>query len=221
MIETVDVSKSFGAEGKQSTVVRNISIRIPTGSCTAIVGPSGSGKSTLLNLIGGLERPDSGKILIGDTEITGRTPEYLARFRLEHIGLVFQFFNLLPTLSLLENVALAAYLAGKSKKTADDAARKFLQLVGLEREVNRLPHEVSGGEVQRAAIARALINEPKVILADEPTGSLDRANGDQVFDLFIQLSRSTGATLVVVTHDQRLEAKAGNVIRLLDGSVQP
>jgi putative ABC transport system ATP-binding protein len=221
MIQAQNVCKYYNVGPAKTVVLRDISLTVPQGSFTAVVGPSGSGKSTLLNLIAGLDTADSGRIQIVDTEISGKSPEFLAQFRLQHIGLVFQFFNLLPTLSLLSNVALAASLAGKSRREAQEAARHCLELVGLTSEINRLPHEVSGGEAQRAAIARALINSPEVILADEPTGSLDRTNGQHVFDIFLELSRQRKVTLVVATHDSAFERKADRVVRLLDGALVP
>ena len=219
MIEAINICKSFGEGALKTEVLRNVSVKISEGKFTAIVGPSGSGKSTLLNLFAGIETADSGEIRLGDITLRGKSAEFLAKYRLQHIGLVFQFFNLLPTLSLRENVALAAYLAGRSKRDADLAAENELALVGLSNEIDRLPHQVSGGEIQRTAIARALVNKPRVVLADEPTGSLDRANGDKIFNLFLELTRSRGVTLVVVTHDSAFENKADYVFRILDGRI--
>jgi len=218
-INASSISKSYGSLPNSRPILRDVTLAIPAEKLSVILGRSGSGKSTLLNILAGLDTPDAGEIEIFGTKLSGRDQEFLARYRLQNIGLVFQFFNLLPTLSLVENVALPAYLAGEKKRKAIERAEKLLRSVSLASEIRRLPHEVSGGEIQRAAIARALINSPKIILADEPTGNLDQANAELVLDVLVNLSRQEGTTLLIVSHDPLVEAKAEFVFRLLDGAL--
>ncbi len=219
MIEVRSLRKSYGRGESLQRVLKDVSCTIPAGSFTAVVGRSGSGKTTLLNLLAGLDTPDSGEIIAAGVPLHGKSQEFLAAFRLRRIGLVFQFFNLLPTLTLRENVALAAYLAGKSRGDADKSADELLTLVGLASYARRLPHEVSGGEIQRAALARALINEPEFLFADEPTGNLDRVNSEKVLGLLVELARAKGTSLVIVSHDPLIEEKADAVLRLVDGEI--
>lgn len=214
MIEAQGVSKSFA---DSTPVLRNLSFRLPAGEYGVIAGRSGSGKSTLLNIIGGLESADEGAVTIGGFGMSGADADSRAAFRLKHVGIIFQFFNLLPTLSLKENVGLPAALLGNGRKESLQKAEHWLRLVGLEKVWNKLPHEVAGGEIQRTAIARAFVNDPTAILADEPTGNLDRANSEEVLRLFQSLSRQAGVTVLVVTHDPLLEQGADRVYRLADG----
>ena len=197
--------------------MRDVSFSLNSATFTAITGRSGSGKSTLLHLLAGLDAPDSGEISIGGERLVGKSQEALARFRLEHIGLVFQFFNLLPTLTLKENVALAAYLAGQSKQVASKRAEELLAEVELTTQINRQPHEDSGGEIQRTAIARALINNPSVLLADEPTGNLDRTTAEGVLEIFSRMVKERQVTLLMVSHDPIVEQRADTVLHLADG----
>lgn len=220
MIELIDIKKTYFSQGAPSEVLRGISVSIPKAVLAAVVGPSGSGKSTLLHVVAGLEMPDSGAVVVDNQTISSRGAESMAQFRLEHVGLVFQFFNFLPTLSLLENVALPAYLKGSARTAARAKALGLLERVGVKQLSNKLPHEVSGGELQRAAIARAMVNDPKILLADEPTGNLDRQNGEAVLEIFRQLVIDQGVTALIVTHDQRIEDISDQVIRLADGAIQ-
>lgn len=219
MLEVRSLSKSFTSGDSVQSVLRAVSLAVPAGAFAAIVGRSGSGKSTLLNIISGLDAADSGDVVVSGTKITGQSQEFLARFRLENIGLVFQFFNLLPTLSLRDNVALAGYLSSRSKSDADREADRLLAAAGIAAQARRLPHEVSGGEIQRAAIARSLMNKPKLVLADEPTGNLDRSNAEEILKLFRELMESSGTTVIVVSHDPIVEASADVVFRLNDGTI--
>lgn len=213
------ISKSYGAPQTKQPVLRNVSLSVPQGAVAVITGRSGSGKSTLLNILAGLDTPDTGSVNVCGTEIGGKDQEFLARFRLKNIGLIFQFFNFLPTLSLRENVALPAYLAGEKKRLASARAETLLAQVGVESQMLRLPQEVSGGELQRAAIARALINQASVILADEPTGNLDQTNAEVVMEVLIQLTREHGTTLLIVSHDPLIEQRATHLFRLQDGEL--
>ena len=219
MVEVQSLSKSFGTGDSAQPVLRGVSLTVPKGSFTAIVGRSGSGKSTLLNIIAGLDAPDAGNVVVNKTSLTGQSQESLARFRLENVGLVFQFFNLLPTLSLRDNVALAGYLTSRSRAEVDSETDRLLDAAGISAQARRLPHEVSGGEIQRAAIARALVNRPNLVLADEPTGNLDKGNAEEILKLFRALMASSGTTLVVVSHDPIVEANADLIFRLNDGVV--
>ncbi len=220
MVDVQSLSKSFGTAPNTHPVLKEVSLSVSAGAFAVISGRSGSGKSTLLNILAGLDVPDRGAVVIDGVTLTGKSQESLARFRLENVGLVFQFFNLLPTLSLQDNVALAGYLTGRARKDCDDQAARLLEAVGLRLQSRRLPHEVSGGEIQRAAIARALMNRPKILLADEPTGNLDQSNAEAILKLFRDLMTQLGTTLIVVSHDPIVEAAADTVFRLNDGAVE-
>ena len=211
------ISKAFGSGPSKQQVLQDVSLSISGGSFSAIVGRSGSGKSTLLNIIAGLETADSGEITVCGANISNMSQEALAALRLRSVGLIFQFFNLLPTLTLAENVAIAGYLAGDRGQESERRAKALLEEVGLGAQMNRLPNEVSGGETQRAAIARALMNSPKLLLADEPTGSLDRRSSDQVLEIFQGLMRNRGVAILLVTHDPEVERAADRVFHLADG----
>jgi putative ABC transport system ATP-binding protein len=199
--------------------LRNVDLEIQDGSITAVMGPSGCGKSTLLNLIGGLDRPTAGEIVVAGTRVDQLTEAEVAHFRRANLGFVFQFFHLLESLSVHDNVAVAALLAGRPNAQADAMASERLREVGLERYAVRLPTALSGGERQRLAIARAIVNEPAIILADEPTGALDQRNGELVISMLEDLNRR-GKTILLITHDERLaERRAHRVVRLVDGAV--
>lgn len=217
MIELKNISKSFGVGHSLVRVLDNIHLRIEPETLNIFLGRSGSGKSTLLNLIAGIDRPDTGAITVMDRLITGENSEQLADFRLNHVGLIFQFFNLLPTLSLKENVALAGHLKSLPEKEIEKRVQKALQQVNLTEEAGRMPHEASGGEIQRAAIARALINEPDIILADEPTGNLDEKNRELVAEIFRALVRDQKKTVLMVTHDSSFSSLGDRVFRLENG----
>jgi putative ABC transport system ATP-binding protein len=217
MIELVDVSRTVTSGSAPLTILHPTSLRIERGRAVAITGPSGSGKSTMLGLIAGLDAPTTGRILIDQVDITSLGEEALARVRGEKIGIVFQFFHLIPTLTALENVLVPMEIAGVSN--AMSRARTLLDDVGLTDRVTHYPSQLSGGEQQRVAIARALANDPPIVLADEPTGNLDSATGHQIIDLLVAINRDNGRTLVLVTHDQELAARADQTIALRDGRV--
>ena len=195
MIEVTDIHKSFD----KLQVIKGVSLSIHDGEMLAIVGPSGAGKTTLLQIVGTLERADSGSVKFDGEEITGLKDSKLARFRNRNMGFVFQFHQLLPELSLEENVALPALIGGTKRSEAFSHARKLLDELGLGNRLDHRPSQLSGGERQRAAVARALVNDPKVILADEPTGSLDSHNREELYKLFFDLRDATGKTFIIVT----------------------
>ncbi|MCS6953980.1 MAG: ABC transporter ATP-binding protein [Bryobacterales bacterium] len=218
MIDLVEVSRHF--DGKRQVVALDrVSLRIDKGEMVAIVGPSGSGKSTLLNLIGGLDRPTAGEIVIDGARLNGIDDDELTRIRRDKIGFIFQFFNLLPTLSCLENVALPLHLRGWPRKRIEARARELLELVGLGARLDHLPEELSGGERQRVAIARALSVYPPILLADEPTGNLDSHTGEEILALIRELHRRLGSTVLIVTHDPQIAASCPRRITLRDGRI--
>jgi len=200
--------------------LRGVSFDVEEGEFLTVLGPSGSGKSTLLHLIGCLDRPDEGEILFEGRNVLILNDDELAELRLKRIGFVFQFFNLLPRLTALENVKIPLALAGISDKEADERARKLLELVGLGKRLNHRPSELSGGEQQRVAIARALINNPKLVLADEPTGNLDTKSGWEIVNLMRKLNEDIGQTFIVVTHDPQIAEAADRIIYLKDGLIE-
>src|SRR5262245_47788881 len=217
MIDLVDVSKTVQSGSGQLTILHPTSFRIERGRSVAITGPSGSGKSTLLGLVAGLDSPTTGRILLDQTTITSLNEEDLARLRGEKVGIVFQFFHLLPSLTAFENVLVPMEIAGAAD--ARPRAAALLAEVGLSDRGHHYPSQLSGGEQQRVAIARALANDPPIVLADEPTGNLDSATGRHVIDLLVKVNRSRGRTLVLVTHDAELAAFADETISLRDGRV--
>jgi len=218
MVEVRNVTKRY--EGKRTVhALRDVSFKVERGEMVATMGPSGSGKSTLLNILGGLDRPSEGSILIEGTDLSLLDDNALTRLRREKIGFVFQFFNLLPTLTAQENAALPLHLAGKSRKEAVSRAMELLRVVGLEDRHDHLPDELSGGEQQRVAMARALILQPPLILADEPTGNLDSRNGQEILSLFKKLQRQFGTTVIMVTHDQRAAACCDRILSMQDGQL--
>jgi putative ABC transport system ATP-binding protein len=212
------VSKEF--EGKRHVVaLDHVSLEIEAGEMVSIVGPSGSGKSTLLNLVGALDRPTSGQVFVEGVRLDGLSDDERARVRRDKIGFIFQFFNLLPTLSCLENVGLPLHLRGWSRRRVEDRARELLTLVQLEHRLHHLPEELSGGERQRVAIARALSVYPPVLLADEPTGNLDSRTGNEILGLVHDLHGRFGSTIVIVTHDMKVADACPRTIALRDGRV--
>jgi putative ABC transport system ATP-binding protein len=217
MIELYKVSKTVPSGTESLTILHSLDLRIPDGQFVAVVGPSGSGKSTLLGLIAGLDAPTSGRILI-DGQATGEMSEDgLAQLRSTKIGFVFQSFHLIPSLTALENVLVPMEIAGLSD--APERAQRLLRDVDLVARAHHYPAQLSGGEKQRIAIARAFANEPKIMLADEPTGNLDSRNGRHVFELMVEMNQRRGATLVLVTHDHELAAEATRRLSLRDGRV--
>ncbi len=217
LIRFVQVTKQFQEGDRQRIVLNELSASIDSGEFVAMIGRSGSGKSTLLNLLAGLDLPSSGEIWIGNTCMSKLDDRKRTLFRREHIGFVFQFFNLIPTLSVRENVLLTAELAGWNAQAADAQCRRLLDAVGLLDRANVFPDKLSGGEQQRVAIARALCADPGVILADEPTGNLDADTGVQVLDLLTRLARDRGKTLILVTHSADVAALADRTLKLDHG----
>jgi putative ABC transport system ATP-binding protein len=218
-LETRNLSKVYGQGETAVRALDEVSIGIRPGEMVAIMGPSGSGKSTLLHLLGALDTPSSGEILLGGRRYDGLGDGELTRLRRDRIGFVFQFFNLLPSLSAEENVLLPALIAGQRDDVTRERARRLLDRVGLGARAHHLPAELSGGEQQRTSIARALLTEPEIVLADEPTGNLDTRSSQEVLDLMRELNETEGQTLVIVTHDPAAASTAGRVIFLRDGGV--
>jgi putative ABC transport system ATP-binding protein len=214
------VRKTFEAENAPVRALRGADLDIGNGEFVALTGPSGCGKTTLLNLAAGLDLADEGSIFVAGEEITGLGEDELARMRRRHIGIVFQFFNLLDGVSVLENVALAAIIAGRKRRQAETKARDLLDLLGLADKASAVPGVLSGGQRQRLALARALANEPTLLLADEPTGSLDSDGGQEVIELLRRL-HSGGQTVLLVTHDSNVAAAAERVVAMLDGRILP
>jgi putative ABC transport system ATP-binding protein len=218
MIELREVTKQFA--GKRDVVALDtVTLAIARGEMVSIIGPSGSGKSTLLNLVGGLDRPTSGRVSIDGEALAGLSDDNLTRVRRDKIGFIFQFFNLLPTLSSVENVGLPLHLRGWPRKKVDERARELLSLVQLDHRLTHLPEELSGGERQRVAIARALSVYPPVLLADEPTGNLDTRTGEEILTLIRDVHTRLGSTVVIVTHDMSVAKSCARTIALRDGRV--
>jgi putative ABC transport system ATP-binding protein len=218
VIQLENVRKQF--EGKRNVAALDgVSLVVNRGEMVSIIGPSGSGKSTLLNLVGGLDRPSSGEVSIDGQALSGLSDDQLTMVRRDKIGFIFQFFNLLPTLTCLENVGLPLHLRGWPRRKVEDRARELISLVKLEPRLNHLPEELSGGERQRVAIARALSIYPPVLLADEPTGNLDTHTGRDILALIRDLHERLGSTVVVVTHDMTVAESCQRTISLRDGRV--
>jgi putative ABC transport system ATP-binding protein len=218
-LETRDLTKAYGQGGTAVHALAGVSISVARGEMVAIMGPSGSGKSTLLHLLGALDTPSSGEILLGGERYDGLGDGELTRLRRDKIGFVFQFFNLLPALSAEENVLLPALIAGRRDEAIRRRAAGLLERVGLADRARHLPGEMSGGEQQRTSIARALLTHPEIVLADEPTGNLDSRASQGVLDLLRELNQAEGQSVVIVTHDPAAAAIAGRVILLRDGRV--
>jgi len=216
LLKCVDLHKSFG----RVDVVRGVNLSLQTGSFSSIMGRSGSGKTTLLHLLSALEAPTSGSISFEGREIGSLNEDQLAMWRREHIGLVFQAFHLIPTLSALENVAFPLYPVRVSAEERSERARARLEQVGLGHRLEHRPSRLSGGEQQRVAIARALINHPTLILADEPTGNLDKKSGEDILDIFGRLNREEGVAVIVVTHDSEVAAVAQHSFTMVDGTLE-
>jgi putative ABC transport system ATP-binding protein len=219
LVQVVDLVKSFPVGGGEVTILKGLNLEVKHGEFVSIVGPSGNGKSTLLNMITGIDRPTSGHVLVKGMEVNKMSENKLAAWRGQHVGIVFQFFQMLPALSLLQNIILPMDFARKyTPRERRERAMYLLELVGLADQANKLPSMVSGGQQQRAAIARALSNDPELIVADEPTGNLDTRNANDVFDLFIKLIKE-GKTMIMVTHDKELSRRVPRVVEITDGRI--
>lgn len=217
MIELDNITRSFGT----LQVLRGISLKVDKGEVVSITGPSGAGKTTLLQIMGSLDKPDSGRVLYNDQDITRMGEKELSAFRNRHIGFVFQFHQLLPEFTALENITIPMLIGGSNMRQATVRAKELLELMGLADRADHKPAQLSGGEKQRIAVARALANQPDVILADEPSGSLDTKNKDELHKLFFNLRDKLGQTFVIVTHDESLASMTDRTIHLLDGAVRP
>jgi putative ABC transport system ATP-binding protein len=217
MIDLTDVHLELRSAAGLVNILKGISIRVGAGERVGLVGPSGSGKSSLMMILGGLERPTSGTVHVAGHDLSKLDEDGLARFRRDTVGIVFQNFHLVPTMTALENVALPAEFAGHAD--AFERAAKGLTAVGLRHRIEHYPSQLSGGEQQRVALARALVSGPKLVLADEPTGNLDGETGRQVIELLFDLAAGQGTTLVLITHDASLAERCDRVIRLIDGNI--
>lgn len=216
MIELQGITKSFGS----LQVLKGVDLQVERGEVVSIIGPSGAGKTTLLQIMGTLDRPDAGRVLIDGKAVEQLKERELAAFRNRHIGFVFQFHQLLPEFTALENVMIPAFIAGTSRREAETRAHELLDMMGLSGREGHKPNELSGGEKQRVAVARALINRPDVVLADEPSGSLDTHNKEELYRLFFDLRKQLGQTFVIVTHDEGLAQMTDRTIHIVDGVIQ-
>jgi putative ABC transport system ATP-binding protein len=218
VLETHGLQKTFESEGAPVRALRGVDVSMRPAEFVAVMGPSGCGKSTLLNLVAGLDTPTDGEVVVAGESLAGKDENALARMRRAHIGIVFQFFNLLEGMSVLENVVLPAVIAGTKRRPAETRARDLLDLLGLADKTRDAPGVLSGGQRQRLAIARALANEPTLLLADEPTGALDSAGGQEVLELFRRL-HAGGQAILLVTHDQDVAAAGDRIVRMRDGRI--
>lgn len=219
MVETRNVHKSYEVDGYDIPVLKGINLQVPAGEFLAIVGPSGNGKSTLLNMITGIDRPTEGEVVVGGEAIHSLSEDQLAGWRATNLGIVFQFFQLLPSLNLQQNLILPMDFAGAiPRKERKARALELLERVGLADQAHKLPSQVSGGQQQRAAIARALANDPPLLVADEPTGNLDARTSDEILELFFHLSLE-GKTLIMVTHNLEIARQAGRRIEIVNGQI--
>ena len=219
MISLQNVSRYYAAGERSVHALHNVSLMVGRNEFVAVVGPSGCGKSTLMHLIAGLDRPTAGEIVVDGLSLTAADDAKLTNFRRRQLGLVFQFFNLLPTMNALENVSLPLLLQGVSLAESDARARQLLELVGLTNRATHFVHQLSGGEQQRTAIARALVHRPSLLIADEPTGNLDTASAERVLELFRQIARERLTTLVLVTHSAEVAEAASRVVEMRDGKI--
>lgn len=217
IVEIKGLTKSYRRGRQVLHVFRDLSLNIREGEFISIIGPSGSGKTTLLNLIAGIDRPDSGSIIVGGLDITKLRETELARWRAQNVGFIFQFYNLIPVLTAIENVELPLHLTNLFKKQRREHAISALRLVNLLHRVDHYPGELSGGEQQRVAIARAIVTDPEIIVADEPTGDLDKDSAEDILDLMCELNKRFKKTIIIVTHDPRAARRAENIVNLEKG----
>jgi lipoprotein-releasing system ATP-binding protein len=215
MLISKGITKSYGS----LKVLKGIDMEVRKGEIVSIVGASGAGKSTLLHILGTLDKPDAGQLTLGNEDLLKFSPNQLARFRNKEVGFIFQFHNLLPEFSALENVCLPGFIARNPKDEVEKYARKLLQLLGLSEREEHKPSQLSGGEQQRAAVARALVNQPAIVFADEPSGNLDSKNANELHDLFFKLRADLGQTFVIVTHNKELASKADRTLEIRDGMI--
>jgi lipoprotein-releasing system ATP-binding protein len=215
MLISKGITKSYGS----LKVLKGIDMEVNKGEIVSIVGASGAGKSTLLHILGTLDKPDEGKLALGKKDLLGFTPNQLARFRNKEVGFIFQFHNLLPEFTALENICLPGYIAKNPKNEVEDYAKELLQLLGLSEREDHKPSQLSGGEQQRTAVARALINQPAIVFADEPSGNLDSKNANELHELFFRLRSDLGQTFVIVTHNEELASKADRTLEIRDGMI--
>jgi len=220
IIEIKDVSKSYHRDSLRIPVLENITLSVPDGEFLGLMGPSGSGKTTLLNLIAGIDKPDAGTITVAGDEVTRLSESQLADWRSRHVGFIFQFYNLMPVLTAFENVELPLLLLKMSKKQRQEQVKTALSLVGLAERMNHYPRQLSGGQEQRVAIARAIASDPTILVADEPTGDLDKQSATEILELLDRLNKEFKKTIVMVTHDQRAVEKAHVVMHLEKGELQ-
>jgi putative ABC transport system ATP-binding protein len=218
-VRLVGVTRAYGEGPARVVALDQVSLEVPAGQWLAVVGPSGSGKSTLLNLVAGVDVPTAGEVWVDGRELSRLGDDALTRLRRDRVGVVYQFFNLLGTLSVRENVALPALLAGEPEASGLERADRLIESVGLTRRRESRPHTLSGGEMQRVAVARALIHEPALVLADEPTGNLDSRAGHEVMELLHALTRERGTTVILVTHSAELAARADRIVEMRDGRI--
>ena len=215
MLISKGITKSYGS----LKVLKGIDMEVKKSEIVSIVGASGAGKSTLLHILGTLDKPDEGKLSLGNEDLLKFSPNQLARFRNQEVGFIFQFHNLLPEFTALENVCMPGYIARKPKEEVENYARKLLQLLGLSDREDHKPSQLSGGEQQRTAVARALINQPSIVFADEPSGNLDSKNANELHELFFRLRSDLGQTFVIVTHNEELASKADRTLEIRDGMI--
>ncbi|HDL85333.1 MAG TPA: ABC transporter ATP-binding protein [Candidatus Acetothermia bacterium] len=219
LIQTIDLHKTYKTEAVETPALNGVSIELHVGEFTAVAGPSGSGKSTLLHLLGGLDRPTSGEIFLEGVALSGLSKDQLARLRMTNIGFVFQAYNLIPVLTVLENTAFVLELQGVVRAERIKRARKILAELGIEQYADQYPNRISGGEQQRVAVARAVVAEPSIVLADEPTANLDTATSHELIDLMRRLNEEKGATFLFATHDSRLLDRVSRLITIVDGLI--
>ena len=219
VLEARDIHKSYERGDEQIPVLNGLSVSLAAGSFTTLVGPSGCGKSTLLHICGAMDRPTSGEVRLEDESLTALDDDGLTRVRRERIGFVFQFFNLLPTLTVEQNIGLPLLLMGRSAQPVSDLSGQWAERVGISHRLNHFPSQLSGGEAQRVAIARAVIHQPALILADDPTGNLDSESGRTILEVLMSVNRDSGTALLLATHDPAVAAAAGEVIQMRDGHI--